>query len=294
MGLQKAWGTFCRRGRLTRMRALAFLTILAAAAAQTPDAAQFEVASVRIAPPPDGRGMRVSIRGGPGSPDPTLFTCENCGLSGLIMQAFDLQEYQLSGPSWLLAMGMDSARFMVSAKIPAGTTKEQFRLMLQNLLAERFQMTFHRDKKEMTILNLVVAKNGPKFKESKPVEAADEDRPGPPGPPKKDADGFPILPAGKGQRMAIMNGRAAMRSEESIAQLAQMLANQLHQAVIDATGLSGKYEIGLTWVPGDAPDNPGPTIFAALQEQLGLKLESKKGMVEILVVDHVEKTPTEN
>src|SRR5271155_4891617 len=113
------------------MRPAAFLIILACASAQTPDASlQFEVASIKPAPPPDPRGMRVSMRGGPGSDDPGFFRCENCGLPGLITQAFDIRDYQLTGPD-----SMRGARFDVSAKIPQGTTKQQFQRMLQNLLA---------------------------------------------------------------------------------------------------------------------------------------------------------------
>ena len=261
------------------MRALAFLTILASATAQTPEASpQFEVASVKPAPPPTGRGMRVSERGGPGSDDPGFFRCENCSLAGLLETAFDILDYQLTGPDWLR-----NTRFDVSAKIAAGTTKAQYQMMFQNLLVERFKMTFHRDKKEMPILNLVVMKNGPKFKESKTPEPAPDDDHRNSGPLKKDADGFPILPPGKGMMAMMANGRSAMRSDEETMQaLAASLAGQLRQPVIDATGLNGKYAIAMFWVSGDSPDSPGPTIYNALQEQLGLKLESKKGSVDIV------------
>ncbi len=234
--------------------------------------------------------MRVSQRGGPGSDDPGFFRCENCSLGGLLTTAFDIGDYQLTGPDWL-----QNTRFDVSAKIAAGTTKAQFRMMLQNLLADRFKMTFHRDKKEMPVLNLVVTKNGPKFKESKPPDPApDDDAPRQSGPLKKDPDGFPVLPPGKGM-MAIMNGRAAMRSdEETMEALTGSLSGQLRLPVIDATGLNGKYSIAMFWVAGDSPDSPGPTIYTALQEQLGLKLESKRGSVDIVIIDHMEKAPTEN
>lgn len=236
------------------------------------------------------RGMRVSMRGGPGTEDPGLFTCENCAVAGLITRAFDIRDYQLSGPDW-----MRNTRFNVSAKIASGTTKEQFLLMIQNLLAERFQMKFHRDQKEMAVLNMVVAKNGPKFRESKPAPAPDDDDKRDSGPPKKDANGFPVLAPGKGMSMAIMNDRAALRcGEETMSGLAQMLSNQLRTPVMDETGLKAKYDVAMTWVPGDSADNPGPTIYTALQEQLGLKLESKKGMVGVVVIDHLEKAPTEN
>jgi uncharacterized protein (TIGR03435 family) len=270
------------------MRILAgtFLAILASA--QTPEPSpQFEVASIKPAPPPTGRGTRVWAHGGPGTDDPSIWTCENYTLLGLIREAFDLKSYQLSGPDWLI-----SVRFNVSAKVPPGTTKEQFLLMRQNLLAERFKMTFHRAQKEMTVFNLVVGKNGPKFKEYVDKPAPEDDD----GPLKKDANGFPLLSRGKGLSMAIMGNRAALHSGGgTMAEVAAQVSNQIRQPVTDATGLNGKYEIAMSWVPGEpAADDPGPSIFQALQEQLGLKLESKKGMIDIMVVDHIEKMPTEN
>jgi uncharacterized protein (TIGR03435 family) len=293
-----------RSSRMTRKLARTVMIIFARAAArgQTADASpQFEVASIRLAPPQNGMFIRTTSTGGPGTPDPGLFNCENCSLSMLVMRAYDLKDYQFSGPDWT-----QSTRFDISAKIPAGASKEQFRLMQQNLLAERFKLAFHHEKKEMPAYELVVAKNGPKLKESveasPPVDGTPEPPaslpPGPPS-PKTDSNGFPILPPGRGPlTMVIGNGHATMRSvEESMAQLVGRLSDQVRRPVTDATGLNGKYDFTLNWVmegPGFSTDDPGPTIFAALQDQLGLKLESKKGMVDILVVDHIEKTPTEN
>jgi uncharacterized protein (TIGR03435 family) len=243
------------------MRALicTLAILISSTAAQT-----FEVASIKPSPP--YAGMVTAARGGPGSDDPTFFTCENYGLSGIIWLAFGLEDYQLSGPEWML-----TTQFTVSAKIPPGTSRAQFRTMLQNLLIERFKMTFHREEKKMPLLSLVVAKNGPKFKESKP---SGEDRT---------------------YSVTVSDKRGAMRSsEETMPALAQVLSNQLRQPVRDATGLTGKYDINISWFPTVSPDSPGPTIFQALQDQLGLKLESKKGMVEVLVIDHIENKPTEN
>jgi uncharacterized protein (TIGR03435 family) len=231
--------------------------ILWSAAGWAQSAPQFEVASIKIAPAPDGRGYSVSSRGGPGTQDPTLFTCHNWTLSGLINRAFDLGVNELSGPDW-----MGSARFDMSAKIPEGATKEQFRLMLQGFLAERFKLAYHREKKEVPAFNLVVAKNGPKFKESVPAPPPDDsDRPaGKPSPIKQDEAGYPILPPGRDSTMAMMRGFASQRfGDETMEHLAG-----------------------------------GPNLFRAIQEQLGLKLESTKTMVDVLVVDHIEKTPTEN
>jgi uncharacterized protein (TIGR03435 family) len=213
----------------------------------------------------------------------------------LIMRAYDLKDYQFSGPGWA-----DSTRFNISAKIAPGTTKEQFQEMQQNLLADRFKFTFHREKKEMAEYELVVVKGGPRFKESvKSPPSADVSPPQRPGPPKTDSGGFPVLPPGRGPLMMVLgNGHATMRSvEESMSEFAGRLVDQVRRPVADSTGLKGKYDFTLNWVfegPGYSTDEPGPTLFQALQDQLGLKLESKKGMVDILVVDHIEKTATEN
>jgi uncharacterized protein (TIGR03435 family) len=264
--------------------------LIAAATAQTP--AQFEVASVKPSPPPNGMFIRTTFAGGPGTPDPGIFRCENCNLAMLVMRAYDLNNYQFSGPNWA-----DSTRFNISAKIPSGATKEQFQQMQQSLLADRFKLTFHREKKEMSQFVLTVTRSGPKFKESKPAEAPAGDAP--PGPPKTDANGYPILPPGRGPLMMVIgNGHATMRSaDESIAELADRLSNQLNRPVVDRTSLKGKYDFTLNWVmegPGFSTGESGPTLFQALQDQLGLKLESQKGQVEILVVDHLEKNPTGN
>src|SRR5207247_8322826 len=127
--------------------------------------------------------------------DPGRWTAQNMSLSNLITRAYDLKRYQYSAPSWL-----DDERFDITAKVPEGATKEQFQTMIQNLLAERFKLTIHREKKEMAGYELVVAKNGPKLKESVDVpqpDGAGSATPGPPpGPPKLnlDKDGFPELP----------------------------------------------------------------------------------------------------
>jgi uncharacterized protein (TIGR03435 family) len=252
---------------------------------------QFEVATIKIAPPPDGRGMTVSSRGGPGTQDPSLFTCHNWSASDLVSRAFDPARYELSALDW-----MESARFDMSAKIPEGTTKEQFREMLQNFLAERFKVTYHREKKEVPGYSLVLAKNGPKFKESIPIPAPeDPGRPAKPSPMKRGEDGYPILPSGRDSTMAVMNGYASQRfGNEAIEQLAMHLGFQLHAPVVDATGLKGKYDFTLQWVMDRMPDDAGPNLLRVVQEQLGLRLESKKTLVDVLVVDHMEKTPGEN
>lgn len=317
---------------------------------------EFEVASIKPAAAPGaGGGMfRMGSTGGPGTRDPGRYSCEGCPLIMLVTQAYDLKRYQVgSYPSW-----MDTERFNVTAKVPEGATKEQFRLMQQNLLADRFGLKIHFEKKEMPTYELVLNKGGHKMKDAVEDPNAKDAPPPPLGgappplPPPPGAggpvrltmgrDGFPEMPAGMrgrgGPMMMMMNGRAKMRATDTtMEQLVNMLSNQLAKPVTDGTGLKGKYEFELDWAPdhsvhrggpmmgagggvgfaisthsvgggggggaaggGDAPlqgvseEPSGPTIFAALQQQLGLKLEQKKGQVDILTVDKIEKTPTEN
>ena len=121
------------------------------------------------------------MRGGPGSPDPGQITYSNVSLKNGSDDAYEVKGYQITGPKWL-----DSERFDIVAKIPKGATKEQFQMMLQNLLAERFKLTLHRETKELPIYALVVGKGGPKMKETVDDDAARAGRPqrkaGPGGP----------------------------------------------------------------------------------------------------------------
>src|SRR5258708_1391469 len=142
--------------------------------------------------------FRFGRSGGPGSRDPGLFSCTNCTLSMMVMQAYDLKPYQLSGGPGFFT----TERFNVSAKLPGGTTTEQHLLMQKNLLADRFGLKIHREPKEMQVYGLVVAKGGPKFKESGPPPSQEEAPRAPAefgrGPRQLDRDGFPVLPPGRG------------------------------------------------------------------------------------------------
>ncbi len=152
--------------------------------------------------------MYVRETGGPGDKDPERFTAENVSFQNLVEDAWDLKPYQIAGPEW-----MAMTRFMVTAKVPAGATREQFRVMLRNLLAERFALTVHWDTKELPIYEMVVAKGGPKLKESAPEQPQPEtDGQKPAERLKAGADGFPVLPEGGETTMAIMRGKAARRA----------------------------------------------------------------------------------
>ncbi len=304
----------------------------------------FEVATVKPAPPPQVAGggkfmIAMGARGGPGSDDPGRWSCSNCTIKMLLAQGYDVKPYQITAPGW-----MDGERYDITAKVPAGATKEQFRLMIQNLLAERFKLTSHRDSKEMQMFDLVVAKGGPKLTEHveeapKPGADSSDEKKDAETAQKQRLEGLAAGMAARGGRggemvvpknckgcMMIMNGKATMNADgETMEELARQLSNQVGKPVQDATGLKGKYDFSLTFdaqgamrnmmpgmaggiavagagpapgggntpVGGSDPDG-GIPIQGAIQSQLGLKLESKKGNVEMIVVDHAEKIPTEN
>jgi len=227
----------------------------------------FEVASIRPHVLPPGVlygnvGLRVS-----GS----MLTAENMSLSNLITYGYDIKDYELLGqPSWA-----DADRYDVSAKAEgeAALTRELAMPMMRALLADRFQVKVHREMKEMPVYALVVPKNGPKFKESAP-----------------EAQSLLTLGSkGKGLVMNVTKG--------GMAQLANQFSkrNGVDRPVLDKTGLSGGYDYKLEW--GDygaaSADADVVSIFTAIQDQLGLKLEPTKAPVEVLIVDFAAK-PSEN
>ena len=182
-----------------------------------------------------------------------------------------------------------------------GTTKAQFRTMQQRLLIDRLKLTFHYENKELAGYELVVARGGAKIKHSEPSSPpASPDSPPPPGPYKKGEDGFPVIPPDDHRRMLFANdGPRAVQvfRDRSMEQLALYLVGPVGRPVRDGTNLTGNYDFTLKWMLNwgqlTAQDN-GPTIFQALEQQLGLRLEARKVMTKLLVVDHVEKTPTDN
>jgi uncharacterized protein (TIGR03435 family) len=272
----------------------------------------------------------MGMRGGPGSAgDPGQITANNMSLPDLIANAYGGQLYQISGPDW-----MDSQHFDIVAKVPAGATREQANGMWQNLLKERFGLKLHHETKEMPMYALVVARNGLKLKESvaapaqePPAGSPDGAPPGPSKTGKDGKDGMPELPASvrrPGTLMwMMMNGRMrVMGTEVTMASLAEHLGRQYDRLVTDQTGLTKTYDVTLDFAPesggmmgrvraalgpGDGGGGPPPgaavttpengevpTLAVALQEQAGLKLEPKKGPVDVLVIDHLGKAPTEN
>ncbi len=348
------------RRRQAGIGELALLAVLAAclcslAHAQSANAKadeaklEFEVASIKASAPPGAGVIRLGQQGGPGGGNPGRVTYNFSTIRDLIMDAYGVKRNQVfGGPNWL-----DSERFDIVAKVPAGATKEQVKVMLQNLLAERFKLTLHRESKELPVYVLVVGAKGPKLKDStvahtppasdsQPKEggrdqagaqAAAPQAPLPPRPGiggmKIGRDGCPEAPPMAARRarnftMMTPNGECMISNGQTMDGFAKELSNRFDRPVIDQTGLKGKYDLRLRYDPSSMPggrggpmskdikDDPGPgpaggdpanriapdgdppSIFNALQEQLGLKLEGKKASVGLLVIDHVEKTPTEN
>jgi len=286
----------------------------------------FEVATVKVAPPVTGPVM-MGGRGGPGSRDPGRFSTTNLPLKMLLARAYGVKDYQVSGPSWL-----DTERFDITAKVPEGTTPEQFNVMLQNLLIERLKIELHHETKELPIFTLTVAKGGAKLKETTldpsafaPPPMSDgagrggnASVPAPPPPPQPGQ--FPKLPEGRPGMIMMFNGAKLMATAagQTMSNIVDFLARQLGRPVVDKTGLTAKYDFQLEFAMemgqgpmrgmpppmpppgagpggGDAPtaSDPAPNLVTAVQ-QLGLKLDSGKGPVQIVVIDKAEKTPIEN
>jgi len=295
-----------------------FLLGAALALAQKPS---FDVASIKPAAPQTEGRIFMSMGG-----DPGMINYKHVSLRMLTDRAFGIKDYQLNAPDW-----MATAFFDVQAKLPPDTPQEQRNLMLQSLLEERFGLKFHKESKEVPIYSLVVGKNGAKMPAATelPPNAVKAGNPPPPqvGPSSggnvavRQPDGGSEKPrmGGPGTMMMRIEGMGKMHLTAKAMQMSSfvdMLARQVDRPVFDNTGLTGYYDFDIEFKPegpmmrgmpmpmphGDGPGGGGPapdaveapSIFTAVQDQLGLKLEPKKGPVETVVVDHFEKTPIEN
>lgn len=232
---------------------------LAALILLTQSPPSFDVASIR----PNKSGTRAIGN----KFEPQRMSWTNVPLKILIQAAYRIQSYQLLGaPVWLASDTWD-----IDARTESPATTQQKMAMLQTLLADRFQLKFHRETKDLPQYKLVVAKNGPKLQ---PAKEPDPD--------------------------ATRIGRGLIENHRmNLATLDSFLQSELGRPVLDETGLTGNYDVKLEWVPDEgqpnsqgaipSPHSTGPSIFSAIQEQLGLKLEAHKGPVEVLIIDRVEK-----
>jgi uncharacterized protein (TIGR03435 family) len=247
-----------------------FIAASIACLAQTAAEPAFDVASVRASPGPlvgnaSGRAQ-PEISGG-------SLILHNEPLLFLIEWAYDLSPVQLEAPSWMTGV---EPRFDITAKANGPATETQMRVMLRKLLADRLGVKTHTDSRSMQVYALTLAKGGPKFQES----------------------------TGSGQfSLQRSNSFVLTAHNARMADLAQGISGEAGRVVVDETGLQGRYEIHMDLAPyiQRAADggNGGQLdvqsiMFTGLQEILGLKLEPKKANVDILVIDHAEKVPTEN
>jgi uncharacterized protein (TIGR03435 family) len=254
-----------------------------------PQTPAFEVATVKLSDP--ATHMR-SIRRVPGG----RLTVTGMPLKDLITFAYDVKSSQVTGgPGWV-----ETELYDINAKAEGNPDADQLKAMLKNLLAERFQVTIHREQKEFSIYALIPGKAGkaaaPNLAESK---VADCPANGPPPAAPKPGE----LPCG-GIRMSRNQMNA---TGVTMVQFVNALSNILGRVVIDKSGIPGKYDIKLEWTPdegqpalgpGPAPapppaDTAGPSIYTAVQEQLGLKLDSQKAPLDVLVIDNAAK-PSDN
>ena len=242
------------------------------ASSQTPARSRFEVASIRQSDPGAG-GTQIGL-----SPGGT-FNAKNVTLKALIQNAYDVRDFQISGgPGWL-----DSERYDIVAKGQnTGVSEDDIRTMtdqqrnalkenlvsrVRALLEERFELKVHRETKEMPVYALVTAKTGAK------IQVHD-------GPP---ANSLSVRRDDAGRSAVTAQG-------VPVASLVKLLSNQVGRTVLDQTGLKGNYDFKMTFAPDLATtDSDGPSIFTALQEQLGLRLDAQKGLVEVLVIDSAQR-----
>jgi uncharacterized protein (TIGR03435 family) len=246
------------------MRTCAAILILTGntAAALWAQSPAFEVASVKVNRSGDGMSSYPRLTNG-------RVTAVNTTLSKILQVAYGLGALQITGPGWI-----DSDRFDLDGKSPEGVPDSDVMPMLQALLKERFHLSAHLEKKEVPVYNLVVAKEGPKFQPFDPSHI-------PPAPPRNGASSMIIGPV-------------------TMIQLAGSLTSAAGRPVMNKTGLDGRYFCAVVFSPlaaqstGNASDSGPLDIFQAVQQQLGLKLEPAKTPLDILVVDHAERVPTEN
>jgi len=252
-------------------------------------------------------------------------------LMDLICKAYDVKQYQVQAPDWLKSQTpITGQHYDVIAKMPAGATKEQVPQMLQAMLADRFHLAIHKDKKEQSVYALVVDKGGPKLKESEPLPAAPAAQPGGPTAASSGSNEVTFKQSGTGgvvsdgemqQKVSVADGKIHYDiSRITMARFVEAgVAPMVDRPVVDLTDLKGKYDIVMdipmaevmnvarrmgvavpnqsggadSGRPADAAEEPTGSIFTIVKS-LGLKLEARKVPIDLIVIDKLDKTPTEN
>jgi uncharacterized protein (TIGR03435 family) len=277
---------FTRSGFRNRLSLVALLSTVAAFSQTRP---AFDTASVK----PNDRGGGAFVQALQGRLVMTNFVPRR-----LLLVAWDIQDYQLAGdPPWLA-----SEHYDIEAKADGNPSVQQMEgPMLQALVEDRFKLKLHREARQLPVYRLTIAKGGAKLMPSKEggcIPYAVDSPPPPsaaPGEPRPNFCGFRSAAASGSSRSLDGTG---ITIAALAASLSRTYNSELGRNVLDGTGLPGTYDVHLKWTIGDlkatdpansAADPPGLSIFTALQEQLGLRLESAKSSVDVLVIDHIEK-----
>ena len=282
--------------------AVLLVVMACAVLGQSDTSPRFEVASVKPVTTTDPRLIGISPR--PGG----RLHAENAPLRLLMQNAYGVQTYQISGgPGWVQSDGYD-----IEAKGDANASRAQVFLMLRSLLVDRFQLKIHHETKELPVYTLTVAKNGPKLPQPKEGSCITIDTSAPLPPPPAPGQA-PTIPCGSPMVMMRPSGLQMQGGKVPMAEFIRVLSMLMGRPILDKTGYTQAFDVGLEFTPdettaglprGGGPGDAGnpapaadpsapPSIFAAIQEQLGLKLESTKGPVDVLVIDRVER-PTGN
>ena len=255
---------------------------------QAADKPSFEVASIKPADPNPTSPMFTSMRADSGRVEYANITLKDC-----IRAAYRVRDFQIQGPDWI-----SNARFEIIAKLPAGASKEQIPEMLQGLLEERFKLVLQHDMKEHAVYALVAGPAGPKLKPAQARE--DNDRFTAVGPDGKPRAGIMISFQASGVRV--------FTPSNSLASFVEVMSRFTERPVVDLTGMKGLYDLDLTFAPETtrglppsmAAEHPVQTssepvvsVFDAVK-QYGLRLDRRKAPMELLIVTHAERTPTEN
>ncbi len=250
------------------MRSLAAcLTVLMATAA-TPS---FEVASIKPNRTNSPVSFKFEILG-------RRLTGRNVTAKLLTRIAWRLQDFQITGgPAWFSSDGFD-----VDAAAERPVASSQMPLLLQSLLADRFKLTSHRTTRESVVYALVTGKGAPKIKLSADQSPFVGDHP----------EGARDGPALTAANMRVTSPGNLIGEAVPMSLFVSLLSQQVGRPVVNKTGLTARYDIDLRWTPDAADASSGPSVFTAIQEQLGLRLESARGPVEVLIIDHIEKPST--
>ncbi len=275
------------------------LGCLMASGQQPSSGVAFEVASIKPSAPPTTGRVFIGMNA-----DGGMLRYTNVSLKECIRVAYRVKDFQVQGPDWI-----GDTRFDIVAKLPAGPSKDQIPEMLQALLADRFKLLVHRDSKVHSIYALVVGKGGAKLK---PAEVSPGDAAAAGG--KVDGSG---MPRGKMMMQIDPAGAHLKAPSATLAGLAEMISHFTERPVVDMTGIEGQYDFDLVFSPetmrgmpggkggqmpppppaggqpSDPPAEPAGTIFESVR-RYGLKLEPRKAPMDVLIVDRIEKAPTEN